>query len=263
MMYSTGRVSLAQSVLPLGRPQPARAARAARTAARAGAAAALARNSTLCPAHVRRPALDPVGGPVLTTSLGGHDRRAGTGPGGSSRRGCPVRCTGWPHQRRERGLEDQAPAAEQVEEVTVLRGLVARVDRAPDRAAGAREFLGFGRDVAVFQAPGLIEKARGPEDDRGAAASAARQAGQCWTVRFGSMTRPKLRSTPSSSRWPNAWQPEANPTRCGGCCSSGYAAYACRTGLPRASWFGAHESAFRSISEDPAVRDVGHSVTKS
>ena len=47
---------------------------------------------------------------------------------------------------------------------------------------------------------------------------------QLSTVTTGSDTRPKLRSTPSSSRWPNAWQPEANPTRFGGCWSSEYAA---------------------------------------
>src|SRR6185369_5226077 len=47
------------------------------------------------------------------------------------------------------------------------------------------------------------------------------------TVSTGSETRPKLRSTPSSSRCPNAWQPEAKPTRRGGCCSREYAAYAC------------------------------------
>jgi ADP-ribose pyrophosphatase len=38
-------------------------------------------------------------------------------------------------------------------------------------------------------------------------------------VTFGALTSPKLCSTPSSSRWPKAWHPEAKPYRLGGACS--------------------------------------------
>ena len=58
--------------------------------------------------------------------------------------------------------------------------------------------------------------------ERGALVQVADQAGgrhRC-SVTTGSSTRPNCRSTPSSCRWPNAWQAEAKPTRAGGCCSS-------------------------------------------
>ena len=59
---------------------------------------------------------------------------------------------------------------------------------------------------------------------RGSRPAAPRSAS---TVSTGSETSPKPRSTPSSSRCPNAWQPDAKPTRRGGCWSREYAAYAC------------------------------------
>ena len=158
-------------------------------------------------------------------------------------------------QRREGPLEDQAGAVEQVEQLAVLRGLVARVDRAPHRPgpgdaehAAERDRVVGGQDRHLVARPDA-RPGQGPGDRRGQPLHVARSCGsarhgqargapgpatrpcrgsrsgaqlqvRCRTVRTGSITRPKLRSTPSSSRWPKAWQPDAKPARRGGCCSS-------------------------------------------
>ena len=69
-------------------------------------------------------------------------------------------------------------------------------------------------------------QAGSPGIDRGPLVEVVDQShdAQAWTVRTGSDTSPNERSTPSSSRCPKAWQPEAKPTRLGGCISSEYAA---------------------------------------
>ena len=80
--------------------------------------------------------------------------------------------------------------------------------------------------LGVRRAAAVRGQAGSPGIDRGPLVEVVDQShgAQAWTVRTGSDTSPNERSTPSSSRCPNAWQPEANPTRLGGCISSEYAA---------------------------------------
>ena len=62
-------------------------------------------------------------------------------------------------QRRERGGEDQAAAVEQVEQLAVLGRLVARVDRAPDRAGPAdAEHAAEGDRVVAGQDRDLVAR---------------------------------------------------------------------------------------------------------
>ncbi len=153
-------------------------------------------------------------------------------------------------QRGERTLEDQGDAVEEVELGPVLIGLVARVDRAPDGAgprdpedagegdrvvAGQDRDLVAGPDPRAAQAPCDLraQALHLPVGQRLVAGHQARLVGaqrsplvevvdqahgrrpQTCVVTTGSSTRPKLRSTPSSSRCPKAWQPEAKPARFG------------------------------------------------
>ncbi len=148
-------------------------------------------------------------------------------------------------QRCEGGLEDQHRAVEEVEQLAVLRRLVARVDRAPDGAGAADPEDAGERDRVVGRqdrhlVAGATPHGRQGGGDPDASAPAPRRTSastpsvvrqgasgsegralvevvdqphrpQPSTVRTGSDTRPKLRSTPSSSRWPKAWHPEAKP----------------------------------------------------
>ncbi|MNS60315.1 hypothetical protein D3C72_933040 [compost metagenome] len=154
-------------------------------------------------------------------------------------------------------VEHEAGAIEGIEHEGVLAGFVARVDRAP-HATGARdaEHRGEGQGVVARKhrhlVPGLdaraLQAARHAPADAlhlavaqvGVAHGEARRIGallgafvevvdeaharQPIRVSTGSCTSPKLRSAPSSSRCPKAWQPEAKPARRGACCSSEAAA---------------------------------------
>src|SRR6185437_16363257 len=127
--------------------------------------------------------------------------------------------------------------------------LVARVDRAPDRPGAADpEHTGERRRVIRRQDGDPVPWPHPPggQGSRDGATEVAnfriraadtvrREAGRAGverralveivdqshraqpsTVTTGSRTRPKLASTPRSSRCPKAWQPDANPARCGG-----------------------------------------------
>ena len=71
-----------------------------------------------------------------------------------------------------------------------------------------------------------IEKTLGAlneEGARGAPSFSTANADQTFIVTTGGCTSPKDCSTPSSSRWPSAWQPEAKPYLRGSDCSRWYA----------------------------------------
>ena len=167
------------------------------------------------------------------------------------------------HQRRERRLEDQRRAVEELQQLAVLRRLVAGVHRAPHRPGpGDAEHAGERDRVVARQHRHLVARpdaragqrlarptrtaaaprrscgsarpvvrhgASGPSDaplSRKSTSRTARTRRSVGPTRVHAPGR-SCAARPSSSRWPNAWHPDANPARRGGCCSSEYAAYAC------------------------------------
>ena len=133
-----------------------------------------------------------------------------------------------------RGLIGHQTAPARLMPKTQVNAVGSFADRIGDRVAGPRRPGGQGRRDAEAQLPHLGVRPGLPVGGEARRVRAERRAlvevvdqshwPQPSTVTTGSRTSPKLLSTPSSSRCPKAWQPEAKPARRGGCWSREYAA---------------------------------------